>query len=813
MTIFEKFYAHLYEKVPNPATSYIGWGNIRPDGNDPMVYFSVEELLSGVVEVYPDKRNMYFSVAPLSARRNLKENVLGSSVAWVDYDGYKDKNGETVLTPPASLIPYSFAVASGGPGGYHLYWLLNQWVSPSEIEALNKVMLKHLGNNDKTDKCWNMNRVLRIPGTINYKAERGETSSELVIDQHGYRYDYADLMKLGQVADDVYDIPTDKDGNALSRSERDWRIVMTAKKWGVSDGLARLTLLHHSDKAQESPGHYVEQTLTKVNEAVALDKGDVGKSVKSVLDDAPMNFNLVPVGMLITPDGERVGVTLRIEWDGGTKIRAAKQQDFNSKSTLLKWLRGIDGGLVWWGSDAKVPQMYGELIASAPATTQLEVEQAGRYDLQDGSRVFIYGNDRVMTWPQQEEMVNVTWEPKIGVQVGLRLGESGAGIPLDEMRMVYETLLKVQPASVLFPAMGWMVATLFKSVVEEFDGRLPILMLYGVRGSGKTSLIREALLRMVGLFVSPISADITQFALYGNLSATRSWPVWIGEFRNNNRNAEQLQQTLRSSYDVGQVERGTADMTVTQYKLTAPLIVDGETAFTDSANTDRAVSLLLDHGVVVTANYVDAFERLRTWGNEDWAQMARRLVEWSLTKDQEYVQTAYEQGIKRFEGLGFTSRVTNNIAVCWMGWYILADYLGDLGIGLDLSTEPFVSALHNTHKPGIGNLTQADYYISEVTHQAAANPVGMGAEFDGDVLWVSLTRARMHARTLLPIGMLETQLSARRDAYVVGKRVDRGGIMWGIDLRKAQAMGLDVAMPDTSPTYTVDATGDVTIKL
>ena len=63
--------------------------------------------------------------------------------------------------PPIAIV------ASGG--GLNVYWALAEPIrDKNEIEARNRWIAKQLG----ADACWNCDRILRVPGTINWPNKR-----------------------------------------------------------------------------------------------------------------------------------------------------------------------------------------------------------------------------------------------------------------------------------------------------------------------------------------------------------------------------------------------------------------------------------------------------------------------------------------------------------------------------------------------------------------------------------------------------------------------------------------------------------------
>jgi Mesyanzhinovviridae DNA primase len=132
------------------------------------------------------KRNLYFTVnlpaAPL-AKKAQKSDIAAAVFLHVDIDA---RVGE----PPADeferirklLVAFTpkptFVVFSGG--GYQAFWRLRTPIvdDPTRVEPYNRQLELLLGG----DNCWNVDRVMRLPGTTNLpdakKVERGRTPTQ-----------------------------------------------------------------------------------------------------------------------------------------------------------------------------------------------------------------------------------------------------------------------------------------------------------------------------------------------------------------------------------------------------------------------------------------------------------------------------------------------------------------------------------------------------------------------------------------------------------------------------------------------------------
>ena len=105
-----------------------------------------------------EKRDLYFCTTTLSAPKRKKFNVLPSRYLWQDLDE----------VDPRKITPKPTIAWESSPNRYQALWKLDKHYKPEEIEYINKALAKKV-NADQGS--WILTKVLRIPGTHNYKYE------------------------------------------------------------------------------------------------------------------------------------------------------------------------------------------------------------------------------------------------------------------------------------------------------------------------------------------------------------------------------------------------------------------------------------------------------------------------------------------------------------------------------------------------------------------------------------------------------------------------------------------------------------------
>ncbi|QSJ04787.1 hypothetical protein [Cellulosimicrobium phage DS1] len=93
-----------------------------------------------------------------------KPNILGSQLAWVDWDGGAPSDWSTVAQEKGIPEP-SLVIQSSVPDRQHAYWRLDEFSGIDAVEDRNKALALTL----KSDSSgWDATQLLRIPFTNNY---------------------------------------------------------------------------------------------------------------------------------------------------------------------------------------------------------------------------------------------------------------------------------------------------------------------------------------------------------------------------------------------------------------------------------------------------------------------------------------------------------------------------------------------------------------------------------------------------------------------------------------------------------------------
>ena len=226
-------------------------------------------------------QNIYFGVCPRQDTRGYKKDIAYAGCAWADLDakviGSKKEAYERVWN--GDFARPTFLVDSGN--GYHAYWcFIKPCFDLEGVEAVNLYIADKVG----ADHCFNINRLLRVPGTVNCKDPEKPKPCR-IIHYSGFIYDYeffpkqeliakperfsvdlselpalgidANTLNIGQrwkdlIIDGVYDgTKFKKPDGSYDRSARDFGVAMRLVGAGLSDAQIASIFLDRLNKISD----------------------------------------------------------------------------------------------------------------------------------------------------------------------------------------------------------------------------------------------------------------------------------------------------------------------------------------------------------------------------------------------------------------------------------------------------------------------------------------------------------------------------------------------------------------------------------
>jgi hypothetical protein len=724
-----------------------------------------------------------------------KASVIGSKALWVDVD---DANYPQCTYPP------NLSVWSGH--GWHLYWFLSEPLRDVDlIEGYNKALSRDIPTADKA--CWNANRVLRLPGSLN----SGDPPAKVEIrTTKPFAYQHSDF-KILQMLDPKtrHKIRTGDRRGYRSRSERDWAVIVDLVEGGARDEL----ILHLfgeqpvGDKYRdpETPREYLSHTISKARDRtnVAV-RGGLVEQADGYYDYSKRGTRRVST-FVITPrillDSTGYGGEDAImgdisasgyRWVGVTFTRSAftSVNRLDRETPVAAWQ--------WLGRDDDVRRLLPHLMEQLQEKGMPRVRATPTLGLFKVKNTYYFvGDEHTLSgddiWPSFEGPIAALPSTKERPALCLTRPEK----PPD-LEWLAQNIPKMNRPEVMWPMIGWFSAAMVKPWLEEQGYRFPILNVTGTKGSGKTTLLQRVLMPLFGQ-KDPKSYDAgtTRFVILALLGGTNAIPVAFSEFRY--ASVDKFLRYILLSYDQGHDPRGRSDQSTVDYPLSAPFTVDGEDLISDPAAQERIVVARL-HPVDI----VDGSSAYRAY--KDWQTSPRLGLGYGFTSHvlrllnngdlNALLNRARDDSYGQIPG-SIPDRIRNNHVVAYFGCLLWLGYVGGDPIGFDVM-DSSIGAVFNVASGK--SKTLGDDFCEELVNSVAS----WNASFrytireDGKQLWFQVSSAhnwwmasmRRRGKTALERDAIVAQL--RESLYVLPPQIIKNTWMYGIDLQLAQEQGLDI---------------------
>lgn len=748
----------------------------------------------------------YFGPAARSRPGAEKGAVIGTRVLWVDVDD---------PAPPLSTLPPSFIVFSGH--GWHLYWLLRDLlVGVDTIEHLNKILIDDVPNADKS--CFNANRLLRLPGSVNTKEPKAIETVELK-KQRDVVYTTQDIALLSALAPKTkHKIRTGDKRGYRSRSERDISVIRDLVTVGATDELIATIFEYQSigDKVRDkdTAKTYLGVTIQKVRDtgqAKEQDKAPGPAFIEGREDGYYIvdrrrekrisTFTLTPTLLLDgssfdAPDAIVVDVHANGHtWTNVTFPRQAftSVRNMDRECHIASWQ--------WLGLDYELrlllPYLVSQLIddgfpkvASSPVmglhTIKTESYFLGNHGIVSKNDYWEGYSGPIAWLPSQKEHADVHYDP--------------SHFSHEDLNTIAQHVPNVNEPSVLWPVLGWYAAAFLKPWIESKNLRFPILSLAGSTGSGKTSLVQRVMLPLFG-HSDPKSynADTTRFVILALLGGSNAIPVAFSEFR-----MDHVQKFLRYillAYDTGHDPRGRADQSTVDYPLSAPFSVDGEDYISDPAALQRMViaafhPMMVAEGSPCWHTYKDLEQRGIPKG------FAGYYIQYLLNHTDQQLTTILQEARTNLTAEfpdNLPDRIRNNHVVSLFGTYLWADCVGverPPASVMRRSLTAVYDIKHGRAKMMIDHMVESiinhhrtRYATFKYSYAMLGDREVLYFQFSTAHDWWIMERQRLR-RPTLERDALRNQLG-EAPYHIAPKAVD-GVWMHGVDLLKANETGLDV---------------------
>lgn len=754
--------------------------------------------------------NMFFGPVLRRERGKMgKSNCWKTSICWVDVDSEKT---------PAPVLPPSAVVRSGH--GWHLYWIIEPTEDLDRVEQANLALAKQVHG----DSAHNMDRLMRIPGTVNLKDGQDPVDCQLAGLYPHRKYKLSSLLAVGALSDSALrKILTGDRRGYRTASERDWAIITSLVEAGMTDQDIRTIFAAHScgDKAREDGDKYLNHTLAKARRkdtSAAHPLQERNNCYYTTIRGGSRmvsTFVLEPTLLLEGEDEDWIMSDVKAHGDPRVwKNVPFPRSAFSRISTFSRYLPRTSWA--WLGSDTDVRNLLAYLNAKMQANKVPHAQSTHilGYHIVGDSPYFVLNEGAIDANGDYLEYSSSS--PIVYVGTGRECPNIGAhgSIDKDDLKHLADIIPRLNEPSKIWPIIGWAMAAPLKTKLHQVGYHFPILNVSGTRGSGKTATIQEFIQPLLG-YIEPSSYDIgtTKFVAMSLMGSTNALPISFSEFRAS-VNFE-FHRYIRLAYDMGKDARGRADQTTVEYPLIAPIIIDGEDKVDDPAIQERALVVSLSPHTI--REFEDAYEAFHELAEIDLRGFALPYYTHALNADVDLLIDSAEQDIMSAFPVRLPDRIRKNLTVCWFGILSFAQFMESQGVRcMPNSPEILGETLSNVYSYQLERApVAADDYVEYIVNMGAQGRQLFPYELDGKILWFqnapaydsyTVQRTRQRKEVLSKAAIIG-QLGEMKEDFIVGPEVrmvqGKRLVAYGIDIVKAKESGLDIPDAFSSNTFTV----------
>lgn len=618
--------------------------------------------------------NVFYSPALRNVKEDTKKAITLVNILWVDLD--------KEFEPDWFLLPPSYIVNSGH--NKHLYWLLDKYIQVDEAEVYLKKLCNYYGG-DKS--CAQVNSLLRIPGTINYKNEESKVVLEQVNNGHKYSISEINTALSNNWSQWIYKVKQVVEEGA--RSEYEFSLFKDLSSVGFKEELITHLALYHAAPTSkihdENNPNYLDRTVTKVvtgsgnplniyeGDDIYFTYNEKGQPVtlsnfifkiKAIQKDTGNKSNFFIVDIIA---GKNIWHNVPI----ASKIFV----NANTFNTFIPFVQ-----MTWFGNDYQTKRLKMHLSSKHEEEGLPLVNTTDQLGIQLNPDIYVtnevvYNRDFI---PVDDTL----YIPPVSNLYPIIKSYA----PTKNIKF-FEDVVQLNSKNEMLSILGWFTATHIKPILKDIRGiRFPHLVVTGSRGAGKTTLITKVFQPYVGYVNSQVwQSSSSPFVLLSLLGCSTSIPVCLTEYRHNTqRYAANFERVLRTHYDDGKESKGRVDLTTTTYPLTAPVCIDGEEPITDPALLERIIGVHLDvRNVAKSKGLLDHVIKYDIRG------IGSGVLNYILQQSNESIYDIYTAQLEKLQSLTIADRIKDNHAMVNTGLELLYTYLDyDLGqyVGVNQDT-------------------------------------------------------------------------------------------------------------------------------
>lgn len=617
-----------------------------------------------------DKINTFITPCCFESGKRTKMSFKTANVLYAEIDDYKGNVANLFVLKPTLLLRTSIL---DNVGSYQMYWALEEPIHTlGEMQDALNVIKDIFGNIIDTGAIL-VSQLFRVPDSLRYKKknraghpDKSQVTAMFYNTGLTYRVEDFEVWRSLGANTKKSIVTRTKVGK---RSEVDFGVMSELVRHGASERLIK-SIFHYSnvgEKFREKGEDYFNRTYTKVAESTnvlgAIPHDVVERNGCLLIEGKTKTttlLNTVPrvVRRLFPYKDDALPVLIHLDVNG--KDVYLSTVDMQSKAKLAQ----------------KFAHTGAELFAQNSYIHQLHlyfIDEAFDKPVMDYTSTVGIVEYKNVYYRVPSGACPLIYIAKKDIKYTLNSGD-------DNVKEQLEAFLALNDRKVTQAVAGWFTLVLFKSFLEGEDmySRIPIFMLGGATGSGKTTVIDEAY-KLFGVSKETIAGKKTEFSLIKLLSESKTIPIFIKEFRANDQDSTNLSTMLRNAFDEeATAQRGTSGVDglgTVDFELFRPTIIDGQDRFLEIAMVTRSLNYKLLHKH--NKNTLDRWLELDT-STFSYHLLNHVLHEMNNNRLEliKFFNEAMEEVKVAYKDLSLQDRPKKNLGLLWFGIKFLYSFVG-----------------------------------------------------------------------------------------------------------------------------------------
>ena len=687
----------------------------------------LEEINKQVDRLKPH-HNIYFGVAPRKKNTSsgIKENCSSISSLWIDIDygqdGHKKSSifdSKDAVLEHIKKLPFAPSIIVDSGNGFHLYFFLSEKLMlDNETKLLVEKINKILGLIYGGDSVHNVDRIMRVPSSLNHKTDFPKECKILeyhperkyqvnqIIEEQLLKINWDRISKLKISSVPIYNLLFGKNLDELkkqSRSEIDQAIITLLISNGFSSDIIKLLFQSFPTSGKyldhSSPEAYLESSIKSAEDFVSnnITAIELIKNTSFLYTEAN---NSEEIGYLDL-DGHflnnflvRIDRIIKLKRDSevvsklnGSLLFKDKEVSFeNVPADILAESRKFKSFI--FNHEPTKSQFYDDINLTIDAVRSFNSNVPVLEEIEFGYNVELteYRTDSMSITKDgiSTAFFPIKYSEKLGDNKLLFLNISEEEVSKLK-KFIISKFFTWDSVEVIFSSLAFAFLPIIHPFIKSVEPTKPYLFFIGASGNGK-SIVSQFIQRFYGIFASLVSSSSTGTAI-GIIGVAFKDALYVVDdiklenFRNDNE-IKNFMAVLQNYADGTSRQRANVDLKIRDaMPIKGILALNGEDIVFPEAST-------IARGIYINVNskpYMpEEAAALKELSNEICGLTPHYIRYILSTKNKKDIinlfkenRTWFERKVKSDPSISFDnlSRIINNFSMLKTSWNLLVDFL------------------------------------------------------------------------------------------------------------------------------------------